>query len=79
MNAPATENAAEQFLAPTDMLGYMRRLFEPGDYIDIKLIHESKKFTDKNGVIRAETRDNFQPLETALRTVHSQPDSWVAE
>src|SRR5277367_4600750 len=60
-----TEQSAE-FLASADTLGYLRRVFEPGDYVDIKLIHETKKFTDENGMTRAETRDNFQLLEKAL-------------
>src|SRR6266851_4605656 len=66
---PAPQIVVEQpeaFLAPTDTLGYLRRVFEPNDYIDIKVIHETKKFTDKNGVTRAETKDYFQPLAEAL-------------
>ena len=73
---------ATEFLAPTDTLGYLRRVFEPGDWIDIKLIHESEKFTDKDGVIRAETRDHFQTLEAALepktptQLVQLQDEGW---
>lgn len=84
--APPAATIAEEpespFLAPTDTLGYLRRLFEPGDYVDIKVIHEIKKFTDKSGVTRAETRDYFQTLEQALepstpgQIIQLQDEGW---
>ena len=57
---------APMFLGSLDALGYLRLIFEPNDWIDIKLIHETEKFTAKNGVVRAKTEDHFQTLETAL-------------
>jgi P4 family phage/plasmid primase-like protien len=77
---PQEPNAT--FLEPFDTLGYLRSLYEPGDWLDCKLIHETRKYTDKNGIIKAETRDNFQSLEQLLQPatldqiVDLQNDGW---
>ena len=76
-------SATEQptFLEPFDTLGYLRSVYEPGDWVDIKLIHETKKY-DVNGQLRAETKDLFQSLETLLQPgtpeqiVQLQNDGW---
>lgn len=88
MAGAAAAADAEKYLEPTDMLGYLRLLFEPGDWFDIKLIHQTRKYKDKHkhkhkhGVLRAETIDNFMTLENALdqqtvtRLAARQDEGW---
>jgi hypothetical protein len=61
-----TPVADATFLEPFDTLGYLQLVYELGDWLDIKLIHETKKYADENGQMKAETRDHFQSLEELL-------------
>lgn len=75
-------SAEPDYLAPNDTLGYLGRMFEPGDWLDIKLIHQTRTYKDQNGVERHETKDHFQFLEKALepatpaQLVALQDDGW---
>lgn len=69
--AEPTESEAE-YLNPTDTLGYLRRMFLPGDWIDIQLIHQTEKFKDKFGVVRPSAKDHCQFLEKAIEPTTPQ-------
>jgi hypothetical protein len=70
-----------EFINERDMLGYLRLLFEPGDWIDIQLIHQTETKPDGKGKI---TRANFITLENALlpetvgEIVKAQSEGWNA-
>ncbi len=51
------------FLNSTDTLGYLRRLFEPGDWINLQFIHQTEKRADGG----AKIDNNFLTLEDALK------------
>jgi RepB DNA-primase from phage plasmid len=55
------------YLEPRDMLGYLRLLFEPGDWINLQLIHQTETFTDNDGRVRKRIDNNFMTLEEALK------------
>jgi hypothetical protein len=65
-----------------DMLRYLQLLFEPGDWINLQFIHQTKKWKDDAGNLHAEIDNNFMTLEDALRkrTLQSiavaQADGW---
>jgi putative DNA primase/helicase len=71
-----------QYLEPTDMLGYLRLLFEPGDWINLQFIHQTEKWTDQRRVARAKTDNNYLMLEEALtektiqRVSEAQDKGW---
>jgi DNA primase RepB-like protein len=50
-----------------DTLYYLRRLFEPGDWIDLQFIHQTETWTDEHGGKHARVDDNFMTLEQALK------------
>jgi P4 family phage/plasmid primase-like protien len=50
-------------LCEFDTLGYIRALFLPGDFIDIKFIHSTEKWTDDKGVKHASVHDHFTYLD----------------
>jgi hypothetical protein len=62
----ATIDPQQLMLDSKDMLGYMRLLFEPGDWVNIQLIHQTETYVDKSGSERAKTQDNYTTLEDAL-------------
>jgi hypothetical protein len=76
-----TVSAEPKYLEPFDTLGYLRLLFEPGDWIDVKIIHQTKTWTDVFGKTHAETQDSFMALEDAdaamLRSIpERQNEGW---
>jgi hypothetical protein len=54
-------------LDPFDALGYVGRLFESGDWIDLKFIHQTETWTDEHGAKHAKIYDNFMTLADALQ------------
>lgn len=50
-----------------DTFYYLRRLFEPGDWIDLQFIHQTETWTDEHGGKHARVDDNFMTLEQALK------------
>jgi P4 family phage/plasmid primase-like protien len=58
----------EVYLEPRDMQGYLQLLFEPGDWLDIQFIHQTEKWTDKNGQQHSRAEAKFMTLEDALRS-----------
>src|SRR5260370_28406626 len=62
----SVEETEPEYLDSKDMLGYLRLLFEPGDWVNIQLIHQTETYTDKSGNVRAKTQDNYTTLEEAL-------------
>ena len=65
------------FLDGEDMLGYIRLLFEPGDWINLQFIHQTEKWTDDNGRLHAKIDNNYMTVEEALKesTVASIADA----
>jgi len=51
-----TAATEKQALSPSDTLGYLRELFEPGDFIDLQFIHQTDTIP---GTDRKQTRDEF--------------------
>jgi putative DNA primase/helicase len=56
-----------QALDPFDTLGYIRQLFEPGDWINLQFIHQTETWLDAKGQPHAQTDDNFMFLEDAIK------------
>jgi RepB DNA-primase N-terminal domain/AAA domain len=75
----ATEDVT---LDPTDTLGYLKRLFEPSDWIDIHFIHQTQTWADDSGRTRICVDDNFMTLadalkpETVTRIQQAQGQGW---
>lgn len=57
------EVAQWEGIEDTDTLGYIRALFEPGDFINLHFIHATEKWTDDKGVQHSSIRNDFMRLE----------------
>jgi hypothetical protein len=62
-----TTVTAPEYLNPFDMLGYLRRLFEPGDWVNLQLIHQTETWTDEHGVKHARVDNNYATVESLLK------------
>ena len=60
------------FLNKRDTLGYLARLFEPGDWINLQLIHQTETWTDEHGAKHANVDNNFARLEDLLKPETSE-------
>jgi P4 family phage/plasmid primase-like protien len=65
--APAQEEAEPEYLDSKDMLGYLRSIFESGDWVDLQFIHQTETFTDKSGNVRKMIDNRYMTLEDALQ------------
>src|SRR5262249_3747428 len=74
------EPAVETAPAENSTIGYLRRLFEPGDFIDLQFIHQTECVP---GTDRKKTHDVFMSLadvngETVKMIEAYQADGWNA-
>jgi putative DNA primase/helicase len=46
-------------ISACDLLGYIRRLFEPGDWIDLQFIHQTETYINKYGKVLAKISNRF--------------------
>jgi hypothetical protein len=54
-----------EFLDGRDLLGYLRLLFEPGDWINLQFIHQTEKYP---GTSQSKVDNNYSFLDKALST-----------
>ena len=60
----ATIESQPEFLDGRDLLGYLKLLFEPGDWINLQFIHQTEKRPDTK---QAKIDNNYLTVEEALK------------